>query len=75
MKASERFKALAEHNAAMLEAYRSQNWDAAREAIGRCRNVDGAVEGLYQLYEERIEAYEQEPPGAEWDGVFVATSK
>ena len=75
MKASERFQGLAEHNAAMLEAYRSQNWAAAREAIGRCRNVDGAVEGLYQLYEERIEAYEQEPPDADWDGVFVATSK
>jgi adenylate cyclase len=60
---------------AMFEAYRGKNWAAAREAIGRCRNVDGAVEGLYQLYEERIKAYEQEPPGADWDGVFVATSK
>jgi adenylate cyclase len=59
----------------MLEAYRSQNWTAAREAISRCRNVDGAVEGLYQLYEERIEVYEQDPPAPDWDGVFVATSK
>ena len=75
MKASERFQALAEHNAAMLEAYRGQDWAAAREALGRCRNVDGAVEGFYQLYEERIAAYEAEPPAADWDGVFVATSK
>ena len=75
MNSSERFQALAEHNAAMLEAYRGQNWAAARTALGCCRNVDGAIEGLYQLYEERIDVYEKDPPGAEWDGVFVATSK
>jgi adenylate cyclase len=30
---------------------------------------------LYGLYDERIKRYEADPPPADWDGVFVATSK
>jgi adenylate cyclase len=30
---------------------------------------------LYDLYEERITEYEANPPGPDWDGVFVATTK
>jgi adenylate cyclase len=31
--------------------------------------------GFYSLYEERIAEYKTDPPSADWDGVFVATSK
>ena len=30
---------------------------------------------LYDLYEERIQAYEADPPGDDWDGVFIAETK
>ena len=30
---------------------------------------------LYDLYEERIEDYAENPPGADWDGVYVASRK
>jgi adenylate cyclase len=75
--ASPEFKALeAEHNA-MLTAYRAQDWTATRALIARCLELDSSfhLAKLYHLYEERMAEYELAPPGAEWDGVFVATSK
>jgi len=35
----------------------------------------GAPQVLYDLYEERIGVYKENPPGSDWDGVFIATSK
>ena len=32
-------------------------------------------ETFYELYENRIAEYEINPPGEDWDGVFVATTK
>ncbi|MEG3617857.1 adenylate/guanylate cyclase domain-containing protein [Magnetovibrio sp. PR-2] len=32
-------------------------------------------ETLYELYENRIAEYEINPPGEDWDGVFIATTK
>ncbi|WP_304650058.1 CHASE2 domain-containing protein [Telmatospirillum sp. J64-1] len=71
------FQALEQAHEAMLAAYRAQNWGVARGLIPRCRELGGVydLDGLYDLYEERIQAYEAAPPGAQWDGVFVATSK
>jgi adenylate cyclase len=59
----------------MLAAYRQQDWRRARQLIGECRTRDGSLEAIYDLYEERIEIYERNPPGPDWDGVFVATKK
>jgi adenylate cyclase len=73
------FKALAEKNAAMLEAYRGQQWSEARTMVAECRELDDFLEKpldvLYDMYDERIGDYEINPPAADWDGVFVATSK
>jgi adenylate cyclase len=69
------FQALAVNHAAMLEAYRDQRWDDARTLSAECRKLDGDIDGLYDLYNERIDEYEAEPPGDDWDGVFVATTK
>jgi adenylate cyclase len=33
------------------------------------------LDGLYDLYAERIEAYQADPPGSGWGGVFIATTK
>ena len=69
------FTELAENHAAMLERYRAQDWAEARAALGRCRGRDSRLDGLYDLYEERIAYFADNPPAPDWDGVFVALSK
>ncbi|MEQ8391408.1 MAG: adenylate/guanylate cyclase domain-containing protein [Thalassospira sp.] len=62
----------------MLVAYRQRNWDAAIDLIAQCREASrgvGALAGLYDMYHGRIDIFKQTPPPADWDGVFVATSK
>ncbi|MBM3584379.1 MAG: adenylate/guanylate cyclase domain-containing protein [Alphaproteobacteria bacterium] len=69
------FRDLAERHAAMLAAYRRQDWAGARALVAESRALDGALAALYDLYDERLDIYEANPPGPDWDGVFVATSK
>ena len=69
------FLALVERHDAMLAAYRAQDWPRARTALGECARLDARLAHLYELYGERIEHYAAHPPGPDWDGVFVATSK
>ena len=42
--------------------------DADDESLAR-------LEALYRLYDERLAAYAKTPPPADWDGVYVATTK
>ena len=69
------FTALGERHQAMLDAYRAQAWARARQLLAECRTLDGTLETLYDVYAERLDTFEAAPPGADWDGVFVATSK
>jgi class 3 adenylate cyclase len=73
--ASDAFGRLRARHLALLEAYRAQRWDAARELIAECRALDHRLDDLYDVYATRIHAMQQSPPGPGWDGVFVATSK
>jgi adenylate cyclase len=68
---------LCELNAQMLAAYRKQQWDEALRLIDRCRKVANGfgVDGLYDMYAERIEAYRASPPPPDWTGVYEAESK
>ena len=75
MAASEAFGALRARHLAMLEAYRGQRWDEARALLDECRALDARLDDLYDVYEMRIQAMKLDPPGPDWDGVFVATSK
>jgi adenylate cyclase len=59
----------------MLNAYRQQSWDEASALLGECRALDDDLDDLYDVYRTRIAAMRQDPPGPDWDGVFVATSK
>ena len=59
----------------LLEAYRAVDFDAAAGRLAECRQVAPSLDGLYALYEARLEAMGDEPPPADWDGVFVAQSK
>ena len=69
------FKELSAEHIKMLDAYRSKQFDEARALVKKCRALDGQLEVLYDLYDERLDAYEEVPPPEDWDGVFVATSK
>lgn len=71
------FPVLEEAHNKMLDAYRSQDWAAAKQHLGACRELlDGVnLNEFYDIYAERIAEYEANPPGADWDSVYVATSK
>ena len=74
-KSDQSFQNLCEQHEIMLRTYRGQDWDGARKLIEDCRCLDPRLDILYEMYEERIDQYLQEPPGDDWDGVFVATTK
>ena len=59
----------------MLEAYRHQQWDKASNLVNTCRGADDDLTFLYDMYDERIEFYLENPPDPEWDGVFIAQTK
>ena len=73
------FKALAAVHGEMIQAYKSQNWALALENIEQCRELSATlgvdIHGFYDLYVDRIHTYQENPPGADWDGSYTATSK
>ncbi len=73
----ETFKALSGQHHAMLAAYRRQDWTSARDHLTGCHVLGGSygLDVLYNLYERRIADFEISPPGPQWDGVVVATTK
>ncbi|NKB56707.1 MAG: CHASE2 domain-containing protein [Alphaproteobacteria bacterium] len=74
--ASPEFVAIKDKHDAMLEAYYAQDWDKAVARIAECRALtNGEMPELYDLYDERIAEFRENPPPEDWDGVFVATTK
>ncbi|WP_421878269.1 CHASE2 domain-containing protein [Pacificispira sp.] len=70
------YAALQSQHAAMLDAYRGQQWDEANRIIQTCiGRLDGVLDGFYGIYQTRIEEYRDNPPPVDWDGVYVATTK
>ena len=67
---------LANHNE-LLGAYRAMDWKATRALIATCRESCKPfhLEGLYDLFEERLELFAKAPPPADWDGVFTMETK
>jgi adenylate cyclase len=61
----------------MLMRYRARDWTGAIKAAEACRAANGAfhLEGVADLYEERIQAFEQNPPPPDWNGVFALQTK
>tara|TARA_R110000787_G_scaffold25757_5_gene72251 strand:+ start:16472 stop:18808 length:2337 start_codon:yes stop_codon:yes gene_type:complete len=74
---SDWFLKLKEKHEALIEAYRGQRWDEAIALGKECRQIRGElhIDGFYDLIDERIEVFREAPPPADWDGVFIATSK
>ncbi|MBF0630571.1 MAG: adenylate/guanylate cyclase domain-containing protein [Magnetococcales bacterium] len=65
---------LLNHYTAGLEQYRARNY---KDAIGHFENALAVIpgDGPSKTYLERCTEYLSNPPPADWDGVFVFTSK
>jgi len=62
----------------VLQAYRSQDWARAQDALTLLGNYHLArldLSVFAALYRRRIANFAVDPPPADWDGVFVATTK
>jgi adenylate cyclase len=57
-----------------LKLYRTQNWDMAEMQFVNLQKLS-PNRYLYEVYLERIASYREDPPGADWDGVYTAKSK
>ena len=66
-------------NEAFLAAYRRQDWEAAEAAMAELEPIltfmDPRMVKRFDFFRDRIAALRVSPPGAEWDGVYDATSK
>jgi len=75
VKNSDSFRKTREHFATMLQLYRSQEWERATGMLTALEGSGFAHPGLVSLYRGRVAEFKASPPGPDWDGVFVATSK
>jgi adenylate cyclase len=59
-----------------IAAYRRRDWGAALAAFGRAQDgLPGKMDGFYAAMAARISALRADPPGADWNGVYVAREK
>jgi adenylate cyclase len=74
---SARFQRLRNLTIEMLACYRGRDWEGALAAIERGRHTDEAnsLELLYNLYEARIQDYQNNPPPEDWNGAFALLTK
>lgn len=63
----------ARHKQALM-LYRDRQWDAAEREFFTLSQADPARE-LYRIYLDRIARFRQQPPVADWDGVFTFSTK
>jgi adenylate cyclase len=56
-----------------LAHYQAQAWDQAETCLHSLQQQSPCQ--LYQLYLDRIQSFRQQPPPADWDGVFSFTTK
>jgi adenylate cyclase len=57
-----------------IKQYRAQNWDAAESEIFSLSQLEPERE-IYKIYLDRIMHFRENPPGDDWDGCFLHTSK
>ena len=76
VQSSDWFKEFNPIHAELISEYRNQNWENATSLSQKARQVAGEkYDGLYDLFDERIAEYQINPPGENWDGVYIATDK
>jgi adenylate cyclase len=61
----------------MLACYRNRDWNAALAAIEEGRAADGEsrFKTLYQIYFDRIRAFQTTPPPDDWNGAYALETK
>lgn len=70
------FVEVADRQKAMLEAYRSGQFELAERRLAALRHVsDPVLTTLWQIYEDRISNYKLRPPAPSWDGRAIAELK
>ena len=57
-----------------LELYKQKEWDKAMEFFKAALQAK-PNDGPSKLYVERCQHFSENPPPADWDGVFTMTSK
>jgi adenylate cyclase len=74
---SDKFQSLRELNMRMLSCYRNRDWIAALAAIeeGRAADQDNRFKTLYQIYFDRVRAFQITPPPDDWDGAYALETK
>jgi adenylate cyclase len=70
VRASPKFRALQTFHDHIFQAIHDRQWEKARGLIEQCRKLSGASQKLYDLHLARIGYFEDNPPGADWDGAF-----
>lgn len=65
--------AAAQRFASALAAYRAQRWDEAEALLNALQSETPSK--LYALYIERLTHLRANPPGADWDGVWIYEAK
>jgi adenylate cyclase len=70
VRASPKFRALQTFHDHIFQSIRTQQWEKARGLIEQCRKLSGASQKLYDLHLTRIDYFEDNPPGTDWDGAF-----
>jgi adenylate cyclase len=70
---SEQARMIARLFSAAFERYQVQDWDGATKILGELKVA--APCSLCDMYLERIAHFREAPPPADWDGVFVYTTK
>ena len=73
MISEEKQKLLVLYNRA-LQLYKERKWQAAQDGFEQALNID-SEDGPSRLYLDRCKQYLANPPGDDWDGVFVMTTK
>lgn len=67
------------HNAMMLKAYRSRDWNGVERELPRLRqdfdSLGVDLNDYLEMYKSRIAELRNNPPGDNWDGVFDSTKK
>ena len=72
IKSSKGFRALDDAHRQFLKAYRAGDLEAARTMLEKTRKSPGARIALFDIYEERLDAFSKSGLPADWDGAHPA---
>ena len=74
---SSQFAQLYEMSANLLKEYRRREWDSVMAIIEKCRSMADhfQINGVLDVYCERIREFRENPPPDDWDGAYALLTK